>query len=108
MEVKVKIDKFGRILIPKKIREAKGYVCGTELSLVMEPETEVLTLQPKKKKKEPYIIMTEWGLPLIVHPDGPPKDSMSAVEMIAESREERSMVTSSGYLEVNPKSLEEE
>jgi bifunctional DNA-binding transcriptional regulator/antitoxin component of YhaV-PrlF toxin-antitoxin module len=107
MEVKVKIDKFGRILIPKKIREAKGYACGTELSLVMEPEIEALTLVAKKKV-EPYVVMAEWGLPLIVYPDGPPKQTMNTVEMIAEDREERSIVTSSGYLAFNPKSIEEE
>lgn len=44
MEVKVKIDKFGRILILKKAREAKGYEYGMELSLVMEPESEVLPI----------------------------------------------------------------
>jgi bifunctional DNA-binding transcriptional regulator/antitoxin component of YhaV-PrlF toxin-antitoxin module len=108
MEVKVKIDKFGRILIPKKVREAKGYICGTELSLVMEPETEAITLQPKEKKREPYVIMAEWGLPLIVYPDGPSEQTMSTVEMIAEDREERSRITSSGYLKFNPKSAEEE
>lgn len=104
----MKIDKFGRILIPKKIREAKGYACGTELSLVMEPEMETLTLRSEKVRSAPYVIIAEWGLPLIVYPDGPPKYRKSTVEMIAEDREERSMVTSSGYQEVNPKNVEEE
>lgn len=98
----MKIDKFGRVLIPKKIREAKGYVCGTELSLVMEPGVEALSLKPKAEEERPYFKMTEWGLPVIVYPDGWPK-SKSAVEMIAEDREERSLITS-GYF----RSLENE
>lgn len=107
MEVKVKIDKFGRILIPKKIREAKGYEYGMELSLVTEPESETLSFRPVEKKPEPYLEMMPWGLPVIKWPEGTPP-SRSAVELIAEGREERSIITSSGYLKYNPKSYEEE
>lgn len=68
MEVKVKVDKFGRVLIPKKIREAKGYRPGTALFLVMEPGVEAVFLKPKVEKERPYFKMTELGLPVIVYP----------------------------------------
>ncbi|MEM6771734.1 MAG: hypothetical protein AAF597_14215 [Bacteroidota bacterium] len=106
MEVKVKIDKFGRILIPKKIREAKGYEYGMELSLVMEPETNEVVLSPVNEEPQPYWEMAPWGLPIIRYPD-PNHKSMDAVAMIAEDREERSLITSSGYFDYNPKAEEE-
>lgn len=101
------MDKFGRILIPKKIREAKGYEYGMELSLVMEPETKAITVTLAEKYPEPYLEMMPWGLPVIRWPD-PDHISQDAVEAIAEGREERSLITSSGYLKYNPKSFEEE
>lgn len=107
MEVRVKMDKFGRILIPKKIREAKGYEYGMELSLVMEPETKAITVTLAGKHPGPYLEMMPWGLPVIRWPD-PDHVSQDAVEAIAEGREERSLITSSGYLKYNPKSFEEE
>jgi bifunctional DNA-binding transcriptional regulator/antitoxin component of YhaV-PrlF toxin-antitoxin module len=61
MKVTVKIDKFGRILIPKKVREVKGYVCGTELSLVMEPNSQRLELRPVVIEK-PVIETLDWGV----------------------------------------------
>lgn len=90
MEVKVKMDKFGRILIPKKIREAKGYEYGMELSLVMEPETSTLRMEPVEKQ-EPYLEMMPWGLPVIRWPNGKVPD-YDPVKMIAEGREIRSRV----------------
>lgn len=90
MEVKVKIDKFGRILIPKKIREAKGYVCGTELSLVMEPETTGLLLEEiVEKNTEPYVEITDWGWPVIKFPNQEKVD-FDVVSFIKEGYEERS------------------
>ena len=91
MEVKVKIDKFGRILIPKKIREAKGYEYGMELNLVMEPETKALTISAVEEFQEPYFEMAPWGLPIIRWPN-PDHVSQDAVEAIAEGREIRSRV----------------
>lgn len=67
MEVKVKIDKFGRILIPKKIREAKGYVNDTELSIIMEPHSEFLTIAPVvQQTARPELIVDEFGIPTFV------------------------------------------
>lgn len=101
------MDKFGRILIPKKIREAKGYEYGMELSLMMEPETQTIMVAPVEKQAEPYFEMMPWGLPIIRWPDTN-YVSQDAVKAIAEDREERSLITSSGYLKYNPKSFEEE
>lgn len=67
MEVTVKIDKFGRVLIPKKIREAKGYKPGTELSIVMEPHAEYLTIAPViKKTSRPELVVDDLGIPTFV------------------------------------------
>lgn len=86
----MKIDKFGRILIPKKIREAKGYVCGTELSLVMEPETTGLLLEEiVEKNTEPYVEITDWGWPVIKFPNQEKVD-FDVVSFIKEGYEERS------------------
>lgn len=90
MEAKVKIDKFGRILIPKKIREAKGYVCGTELSLVMEPETMGLLLEETVNvDAQPYVEKTDWGWPVIKFPHQEKLD-FDVVSFIKEGYEERS------------------
>lgn len=67
MEVKVKIDKFGRVLIPKKIREAKGYESGMELNIVMEPRAEYLTITPViKKTSRPKLVVDDLGIPTFV------------------------------------------
>ncbi|MCX8210607.1 MAG: hypothetical protein OTI34_06160 [Lewinella sp.] len=90
MEVKVKIDKFGRVLIPKKIREAKGYVCGTELSLIMEPETTSLLLEVTAEKNAvPYVEITDWGWPVIKFPNQEKVD-FDIVSFIKEGYKERS------------------
>jgi bifunctional DNA-binding transcriptional regulator/antitoxin component of YhaV-PrlF toxin-antitoxin module len=90
MEVKVKIDKFGRIHLPKKIREVKGYVCGTELSLIMEPETTSLLLEATAEKNAvPYVEITDWGWPVIKFPNQEKVD-FDIVSFIKEGYEERS------------------
>ena len=90
MEVTVKMDKFGRILIPKKIREAKGYEYGMELSVLMEPETNTLKIKPAEEVK-PYIEMMPYGLPVVRWPDDR-KFDFDIVADIAEEREIRSRV----------------
>lgn len=105
MEVIVKIDKFGRILIPKKIREAKGYVCGTELSLVMEPDTAVLRIVPAEKityALEP----TDWGWMTFSRNDGQ-VNTYSPTELIAEGRElRRAVVAGEQYADGSPRNAE--
>jgi len=67
VEVKVKIDKFGRILIPKKIRDAKGYTLDTELSIIAEPHSEYLTIAPVVQKTDrPELVIDEFGIPTFV------------------------------------------
>ena len=85
--MEVTIDKFGRVLIPKKIREARGYKAGTVLSIVEDPTVEALVLEPVKHKK-PSIEYLDWGWAVIKYPDGP-RNNRDAVDLIDEDREER-------------------
>lgn len=62
------IDKFGRVLIPKKIREAASIKEGMEFELVIEEFTNFILFKPIQKELS-RIEYTEWGWPVIIYPD---------------------------------------
>ena len=97
MEVKVRIDKFGRVLIPKKIREAKGYRPGTELSLVMEPHTSFITMTSIKEKvaERPVLQVDEFGIPTFVF-DTQEVFTYDFTDAIRKDRSERGMKEEEG------------
>ncbi len=57
------IDKFGRVLIPKKIREAGGYSPGTAFELLWDAIKGQLTLKPIFDHPEPVLVVDEFGIP---------------------------------------------
>jgi AbrB family looped-hinge helix DNA binding protein len=97
MEVKVKVDKFGRVLIPKRIREAKGYKPGTELCLVMEPQTSFITMTSIEEKvvKRPVLQVDEFGIPTFVFDTKEALD-YDFTEAIRKDRSERGLKSEEG------------
>jgi AbrB family looped-hinge helix DNA binding protein len=85
----VTIDKFGRVLIPKKAREVIGLQEGDQLELrVSEHDRSIhLHLKPTAGNKI-RIQTTEGGWPVIQYLDGKARD-YDAVNLIKEGREER-------------------
>jgi len=57
------IDKFGRVLIPKKIREAGGYSAGTSFELEWDAKKGQLVLRPIFDRPEPVLTVDEFGIP---------------------------------------------
>ncbi len=82
--MEVTIDRFGRILIPKKIREELALEPGTPICLEMVNGT--LTLSPK------YTRLVEQKIGNLIVFDLPGSEEpvdFDIVELIKESREER-------------------
>ncbi len=85
--MEVTIDKFGRILIPKKIREMLGLKPGQVLELVTDQTSRKLDLRLPAEPSSMDVKLTDFGLPIIQN--GPPTDEpFDTVEFIKESREE--------------------
>ena len=85
--VTVKIDKFGRILIPSKIRKRLGLKPGTSVDMALPEGEKELTLK-KKNDEYPKVIFTEQGLPIIDYGT----DEIDRTDIVAEikaGREER-------------------
>jgi len=62
------IDKFGRVLIPKSLRQHLHVEPGDELQVEIKNETPAIILSCKPTQTEEYdaeIIYTDWGLPMI-------------------------------------------
>lgn len=85
--MEVKIDKFGRILIPKEIRTRLGLRAGQVFELAVEDEV-AIHLEPKART-EPRIVMTDFGFPVIHFDDITEPIDFDVVEMIHRDREER-------------------
>ncbi|NBC07987.1 MAG: AbrB/MazE/SpoVT family DNA-binding domain-containing protein [Bacteroidetes bacterium] len=63
--MEVTIDKFGRILIPKKIREALGLKSGQTLELVVDRYTRRLNVKLPADPEQAKILVEDSGLPVI-------------------------------------------
>jgi AbrB family looped-hinge helix DNA binding protein len=81
MNATAEIDKAGRIVVPKKMRDALHLVPGTRLTLHQEGDT--ITLEPEAKPRGLYrkdgILVYEFGRPL------PP----GHVDWVKQARDER-------------------
>lgn len=77
------IDKFGRVVIPQKVREALGLRPGTKLEVVKETDQTVLL---RIVEEEAWI---EWNKGVPVIRSRGPKRMIDTVEMIKQEREER-------------------
>jgi len=85
--MEVTIDKFGRILIPKKIREALGLKPGQVLELFANKKTSKIELVSLKDVKA-TVNIKESGLPVIEF-NPPVEMDIDVVEWIKGDREER-------------------
>ncbi|MEM6396627.1 MAG: AbrB/MazE/SpoVT family DNA-binding domain-containing protein [Bacteroidota bacterium] len=83
----VKMDKFGRILIPKKMREEMGADSGQKFTISFDGYTGQVYLEPIIKENY-EIAITDFGLPIIKHKD-PRVANIDFVEMIKQDREDR-------------------
>ena len=63
--MEVTIDKFGRILIPKKIRESLGLKPGQVLEILVNRYTRTLDIRLPSKDNEVNIKVEDSGLPVI-------------------------------------------
>lgn len=85
--MEVTIDKFGRILIPKKVREMLGLKPGQVLELITDQTSRKLNLRLPAESASMEVIVTDCGLPVIQN--GPPSEEpFDTVEFIKETREE--------------------
>lgn len=83
------IDKFGRVLIPKKARQALGLKEGMQLEFTVDEGAGTAELKPKPKEEEvpPYIKYTDWGWPYLDVNIELPHD-FDTVAFIKETRQE--------------------
>jgi len=81
MNATAEIDKAGRVVVPKKLRDALHLVPGTRL--ILHQEGDSIVLQPESKPRGLYM---KKGT--LVYDAGPVPPS-NVVEWIAEGREER-------------------
>jgi AbrB family looped-hinge helix DNA binding protein len=83
-----KIDKFGRLLIPKKLREAMGLEAGKEVELSHDPVTKGIILQ-LVHEVSPHIEVNAWGWP-VIQSQVKEKATFNIKEFLLEAHEERS------------------
>ena len=84
--MEVTIDEFGRILIPKKIREAIGLKPGQALELMIDRYTWNLNIKLPANPEETNIYVEDSGLP-VIHNGTPAQQSFDTVRFIRETRE---------------------
>ena len=83
----VTLDKFGRIVIPKKLRDSLGLKPGAELELTVSESECSLHVSPLSSP--PFEIKTtDWGWPVIHYLDEEPR-SFDPTSLITAGREER-------------------
>ncbi|MBC6995844.1 hypothetical protein QWY85_17485 [Neolewinella lacunae] len=87
--MKVTVDKFGRILIPKKLREAGGIEAGSVFEIEMDDSTHSLFFKLVPEVL-PHVEYTPWGWPVIVYPD-PSVVNFNLKEFINTGYEERGL-----------------
>jgi AbrB family looped-hinge helix DNA binding protein len=87
--MEVKIDKFGRILIPKKVREELGLKPGQYLEIGQVNEQEGIYLK-KQPSALPQLTHSAKGFPFFLFEESlEEEDAPDAAELIKASREER-------------------
>lgn len=82
----VTIDKFGRVLIPKAIRDRLGLEPGSELTLEVRESADAPSIELRTEEIQPQLVR-EGGLLLY---NGKLPEDFDIVEFIRQQREERS------------------
>jgi AbrB family looped-hinge helix DNA binding protein len=85
--MEVKLDDYGRIVIPKEVREKLGIESGSALEILVDSEGEAgraITLRPKGQ--EPTL---QQKGELLVHSGTLTEDDFDVVEQIRSGRRER-------------------
>lgn len=85
--VKLKVDKYGRVVLPKKLRLVLGADNGSEVSVHIDPNSGVVTLLPVEQAQATMRIAAD-GFPIIVPTEDTPV-SIDFVKLIKEGRETR-------------------
>ena len=83
----VTMDKFGRILIPKRVRTQLSVGTGTEFTLTWNDDTPEIELKPKQPVRT-WVEYTDWGWPVFASTDSTTVTSEQALRWIREDREE--------------------
>lgn len=107
----LKVDKFGRVLLPKAIRRALALQANGALEVRLDEKRRKLYLEPgvneaalseqpivrtggsAARGKRTAIVVTDYGLPILQGNRSFPKD-YNVVDAIREAREERADMTS--------------
>lgn len=85
--MEVTVDKFGRIVIPKSVRDLLGLKAGTELHLeVTEHEAGERTIALRPTQEKPLLIDEEG---LLVYTGTLQVENVDVVEHLRAAREER-------------------
>jgi AbrB family looped-hinge helix DNA binding protein len=87
LAMEVKLDDYGRIVIPKEVRDKLGIESGTSLEIRVEREGEIegaITLRPKGQ--EPAL---QRKGDLLVHSGSLTEEEFDVVEQIRSGRRER-------------------
>jgi len=108
--MKLILDKFGRVLIPKKIRQQLGIMVGDTLTIRIDQLSNELVLQAPTRPS-PDLILTKEGFPVLSFQE---KSTIgfNPVELIKKTREERSEkiigeLKAKSYDLTSPKTLNE-
>ena len=84
----LKLDNFGRLLIPKLLRQFMGIEQGGKIEVHLDHETKSLTLRPHEPMEyESEVVYDESGFPMIVTKKPFPVD-FDTVEFFKETLEE--------------------
>lgn len=76
------VDKFGRVLIPKSIRQMLTIEVGSKIDVTINSDVKQLILTPSTEGKyESEIVYNDWGLPVIKTQESLPPDFDTAAFM---------------------------
>jgi AbrB family looped-hinge helix DNA binding protein len=83
------IDKFGRMLIPKKARKALRLKEGMQIEFTIDEDAGTAKLKPKRKEKvdESYVTYSEGGWPMLAVDIDLPED-FDTVAFMKQTRQE--------------------
>lgn len=82
------IDKFGRVLIPKLLRQFLNVEPGSQIEVSVDEEAKSIVLHPKSKDEyESEVVFNDWGLPMIETKASLP-EGFDTVEFMKTTRQE--------------------